>query len=192
MKYTILPLLLASSLFAQEKAQDLFSAHINVLGVGVNYEKAITNKITVLGNINYSTINFRGSSGNGVDMDLTLKLGLEGRYYYNFDKRSSKGKSTLNNSGNFIGLKLDYYTDWLSTQEGMGKDDDFTKLVVNYGIKRNFATNFFYEFNFGAGVVIDNYYPYKYSTNNSDWIYSERKTAVDFVPELGFKVGYNF
>lgn len=191
MKYKILPLLFTSCLFAQEKAQDLFSAHINVLGVGVNYEKAITNEITVLGNVNYSTINFRGS-GDGVDMDFTLKLGLEGRYYYNFDRRASKGKSTLNNSANFIGLKFDYYTDWLSTYNGFGKDDDFTKIVINYGIKRNFAKKFFYEFNFGAGVLIDRYYPYKYTTNGKDWVYSGKETSVDFIPELGFKVGYNF
>ena len=191
MKQLLFTLLLSSSLFAQEKATDLISAHINVLGVGANYEKAITDKITILGNVNYSTINFSGT-GDGLDMDFTVKLGLEGRYYYNFDRRISKGKSTLNNSANFIGLKFDYYTDWLSTYQGMGKDDDFAKLVVNYGIKRNFATKFFYEFNFGAGILIDTYYPFKTSVNGSNWIYSDKETNIDFIPELGFKVGYNF
>ena len=74
----------------------------------------------------------------------------------------------------------------------MGKDDDFAKLVVNYGIKRNFATKFFYEFNFGAGILIDTYYPFKTSVNGSNWIYSDKETNIDFIPELGFKVGYNF
>lgn len=191
MKKTIFTLLFTTSLFAQEKATDLISAHINVLGVGVNYERAITDKITILGNANYSIIGLSGNRDN-FDTDSTVKLGLEGRYYYNFDRRISKGKSTINNSANFVGLKFDYFTDWLSTYQGMGKDDDFAKLTVNYGIKRNFAKNFFYEFNFGAGFLIDTYYPYRVSVNGSDWIYSDKETEIIFIPELGFKVGYNF
>jgi hypothetical protein len=191
MKKIILTLFLSSTIFAQEKATNLTSLHINVLGVGINYERAITNKITILGNANYSIIGLSGDR-DGFDTDSTVKLGLEGRYYYNFDRRISKGKSTDNNSANYISLKLDYFTDWLSTYEGMGKDDDFSKLTVNYGIKRNFSKNFFYEFNFGAGFLIDTYYPYRVSVNGSDWIYSDKKTEIIFIPELGFKVGYNF
>ncbi|QTV06350.1 DUF3575 domain-containing protein [Faecalibacter bovis] len=192
MKKTFFTLLLSSTIFAQEKATDLKSIHINVIGIGASYEKALADNFTVLGNINYSTINFRGTN-DSLDMDLTIKLGLEGRYYYNFDRRLSKGKSTLNNSGNYVGLKIDYYTDWLSTYEGIGKDDDFVKLVANYGIKRNFGKQFYYEFNTGLGLIVDSYHSYKYSDDGGvNWIYSDKKTELSFLPEVGFRVGYNF
>ncbi len=64
-----------------------------------------------LGGFKYSYSDFYGSDFEYI---LTTNIALEGRYYYNFDRRIGKGKNTKNNSGNYIALKGTYTPDWLT------------------------------------------------------------------------------
>lgn len=195
MKKTLFTLLLSTSLLAQEKATDLFNANVSILGLGVQYEKALSENFTALGTLDYAG-GFRYSNndyyGSDFEYILTTNLALEGRYYYNFDRRISKGKNTSNNSGNYFALKAVYIPDWLtySNSDNLSVDPQ-VMVTFNYGLKRSFAQNFFYEFYTGLGMIF--YEDENLSFDPVNQTYSPYKsTTTAFALDLNFRVGYNF
>lgn len=195
MKKTLFTLFLSTSLFAQEKATDLFNINLSILGVGVQYEKALNNNLTVVGSLDYSG-GFRYSNnylyGSDFEYILTTNIALEGRYYYNFNRRISKGKNTSKNSGNYLALKAGYVPDWLTYSNSKNLSVSPQGMVTfNYGLKRSFAQNFFYEFYTGLGI---NFYQDENLSfdpvNQTYGTYKSNTTALAL--DLGFRVGYNF
>lgn len=195
MKNIVVTFLVSTSLFAQEKATDLFNANINFIGIGIQYEKALNDHSTIVGSLDYMggfsySEDWIGESD--FDYIFTTRLALEGRYYYNFDRRIGKGKNTTNNSANYIALKSDFIPDWLTTTN----DDTITinpqgSVTLNYGIKRSFASNFFYEFYTGLGLALYQENRYSYDNQIQDYRYS-KKIETGVALDLGFRVGYNF
>ena len=53
MKKLLFTFLLSSSLFAQEKATDLFNANVSFIGIGIQYEKALSENFTAVGSLDY-------------------------------------------------------------------------------------------------------------------------------------------
>lgn len=195
MKKLLFTFLLSSSLFAQEKATDLFNANISVIGIGIQYEKALSDNFTAVGSLDYMggfRYSYSDFYGSDFDYILTTSLSLEGRYYYNFDRRIDKGRNTKNNSGNYIALKGNFIPDWLTASNGDRLNvDPQGSLTVNYGLKRSFAQNFFYEFYTGLGLAF--YQEDKLNWDNEFQNYnSSKKTEIGTTIDLGFRVGYNF
>lgn len=195
MKKLLFTLLLSSSLFAQEKATDLFNANISVIGIGIQYEKALSDNFTAVGSLDYMggfRYSYSDFYGSDFDYILTTSLSLEGRYYYNFDRRIGKGRNTKNNSGNYIALKGNFIPDWLTASNGDRLNvNPQGSLTVNYGLKRSFAQNFFYEFYTGLGLAF--YQEDKLNWDNEFQNYnSSKKTEIGAIIDLGFRVGYNF
>ncbi|MGM5629586.1 hypothetical protein O2K51_01690 [Apibacter raozihei] len=179
--------------YAQEKAVDLVNFNLSVIGVGIQYEKALTEKITALGTIDYSGgfgYNYNGYD-EGFDYMLTTRLSLEGRYYYNFESRASKGKNTANNSGNYLSLKLTILPDWLTSSSNNWKINPQGSLSFNYGLKRSFAKNFFYELYAGPGVSMYSESNYKYNFA-LDRFEKKKETKIGAMLDYGFRIGYNF
>lgn len=194
MKKILFTLLLSSSLFAQEKATDLFNANVSFIGIGIQYEKALSDNFTAVGSLDYIggfSYSEDWSGESDFDYILTTQLALEGRYYYNFNRRLEKGRNTKNNSGNYIALKGVYIPDFLTASS-----DDVTvnpqgSFTLNYGLKRSFAKNFFYEFYTGLGLALYQETYTKYDFEN--YTTSEGKRTNNGVAlDLGFRVGYNF
>ena len=195
MKKLLFTFLLSSSLFAQEKATDLFNANISVIGIGIQYEKALSDNFTAVGSLDYMggfRYSYSDFYGSDFDYILTTSLSLEGRYYYNFDRRIDKGRNTKNNSGNYIALKGNFIPDWLTASNGDRLNvNPQGSLTVNYGLKRSFAQNFFYEFYTGLGLAF--YQEDKLNWDNEFQNYnSSKKTEIGTTIDLGFRVGYNF
>ncbi len=195
MKKLLFTFLLSSSLFAQEKATDLFNANISVIGIGIQYEKALSDNFTAVGSLDYMggfRYSYSDFYGSDFDYILTTSLSLEGRYYYNFDRRIGKGRNTKNNSGNYIALKGNFIPDWLTASNGDRLNvNPQGSLTVNYGLKRSFAQNFFYEFYTGLGLAF--YQEDKLNWDNELQNYnSSKKTEIGTIIDLGFRVGYNF
>lgn len=195
MKKLLFTFLLSSSLFAQEKATDLFNANISVIGIGIQYEKALSDNFTAVGSLDYMggfRYSYSDFYGSDFDYILTTSLSLEGRYYYNFDRRIGKGRNTKNNSGNYIALKGNFIPDWLTASNGDRLNvNPQGSLTVNYGLKRSFAQNFFYEFYTGLGLAF--YQEDKLNWDNEFQNYnSSKKTEIGAIIDLGFRVGYNF
>jgi hypothetical protein len=195
MKKILLSLILSSSLFAQEKATDLFNVNLRFLGIGVQYEKALNNNFTAVGSLDYSG-GFRYSNnylyGSDFEYILTTNIELEGRYYYNFNRRISKRKNTSNNSGNYLALKAVYIPDWLTYSNSKNLSVNPQGMVtLNYGLKRSFAQNFFYEFYTGLGINF--YQDENLSFDPVNQTYSTYKSnTTAFALDLNFRVGYNF
>ena len=201
MKRTILALFASSLLFAQDgETTDLFNVNVSVLGIGVQYEKAIGKKFTALATVDYAggisyTDNFLG--GSNTDFIFTTSLALEGRYYYNLETRSLRRKVNTFNSGNYLAIKVGYIPDLFTSKSNNSKDlEPQTTFTFNYGIKRTFATSFFYEFYTGLGItlhkdIVIDVNSYNYETNTYDYVY-HKKNVTDKVMSLGFRVGYNF
>lgn len=194
MKKTLFTLFLSTTIFAQEKATDLFNANISFIGIGIQYEKALSDNFTAVGSLDYIggfSYSEDWSGESDFDYILTTSIALEGRYYYNFDRRLGKGKNTKNNSGNYIALKGDYVPDWLTA-----KTDDVTinpqgTITINYGLKRSFSQNFFYEFYTGLGLALyqETYAIHDFENHTTS---EGKRTNNGFALDLGFRVGYNF
>ena len=152
--------------FSQEKATDVFSVKAGLIGVWVGYEKAVSPEITINGEIGYEGgFNYSYSSTFGSDLKYAFStvFSVEGRYYYNFDKRIEKEKSTKNNAANFFGLELSYAPD-LGTIKG-SDDYEFLEsfsIIPKYGFKRNLSEKFNFEFSAGPG--------YQWGENGNDGV----------------------
>ena len=142
-----------------------------------------------MGGFRYSYSDFYGSDFEYI---LTTNIALEGRYYYNFDRRIGKGKNTKNNSGNYIALKGTYTPDWLTTSnsDNLGVNPQGS-ITLNYGFKRSFAQNFFYEFYTGLGLSLyqETYTNYDFDNYTTSEV---KSTNTGVALDLGFRVGYNF
>ncbi len=116
----------------------------------------------------YSTI------GSGVSYTLYLDaptpyITSELKFLYNRNKRFSKGRSTMNNSGNYIGLQTKYSfgnTSTLDINQALLSD-------IHWGIQRPLGERFIFDFHIGFGYLSD--------FNLEEGI---------FTPTLGLRFGY--
>ena len=76
------------------------------------------------------------------------------KFHYNRQKRTNKGRSTLNNSGNYIGLQTKY---------SFGNDRTFrlNKTLLSelhWGIQRPLGKRFIFDLHIGIGYLFDFYF----------------------------------
>ena len=88
----------------------------------------------------FSMFNFYNSMG--LQCTFTPGISIEPRYYTNFKRRVSLGKSTYKNSGDFVAIKI---------QGDLRPDISFTPM---YGIRRVWGRHWFGEFTVGARIGI--------------------------------------
>jgi hypothetical protein len=138
---------------------------------GFTYEKGLTNTTTLCleGNL---------SVGFAVNNNKTLFLATpfvksQYRYYYNLDKRVSKGKDISRNSGGFIAITSSFYLKPIGNDVYVSNYDGFTaggiwgfqktyksgiNLTANAGLGYNFSDNLTHKvvplLNFTIGWVI--------------------------------------
>ncbi|GEM51156.1 hypothetical protein HX001_13180 [Empedobacter brevis] len=194
MKKILLTFLVSTSLFAQEKTTNLFNVNASVIGIGVQFEKSLGEKYTGVASLDYIggfMYSYSDYSGSDFDYVLTTRFALEGRYYYNFDRRIEKGKNTTNNSANYIAFKTVLIPDWFTTSSDNLKINPQGALTLNYGLKRSFSKKFFYEFYTGLGISLYEEDRIYYDENAMDYrIKNSSKSGIAL--DLGFRVGYNF
>lgn len=112
--------------------------------------------------------------GNGVNYRLALDtpvpfLTSELKYMYNRVKRINKGRSTLNNSGNYIGMQAKY-------SFGSSKTFELNQTVLtemHWGIQRPLGKRFIFDMHLGLGYLLD-------------FDFDEG----DFSPTFGLRFGY--
>jgi len=146
---------------------------IGTHGLSVGYDILIGNK---------SFLNFETGVGGGYNLNddavsyilnfskPTPYVKSSYSFFYNKDKRISKGKSLKNNSGNFIEAQLKY-------SFGNKNDIDLNKSLLtdlHWGIQRSIGSNFYFRTHVGIGYLQD----FDLSKGN-------------LTPTLGFKFGYN-
>jgi hypothetical protein len=173
-------LLIGLLLSAQQKAgveRSLTGIQIGILGLDIYNEARLTDELVLRSQFSLNPSIWGGDLYSKTGFALTPSISLAPKYYYNIKKRQQEGKNTANNSANYFSLKIEYFPNWfvISNTKDLSVNDAIY-FTPNYGFRRNFATNFNYEFRAGIGfgkIFKGNY-------------------GVQARPELSFKVGYDF
>ena len=173
--FTIAILLFSNLLMAQsnDNLLDNFARiNLGLHGIEASYELPVSKKfvwenslgIGMGANVNASSAEYYLDFGN-----LAPFVKSELKYIYNINKRGSKGKNIINNSGNYIGLQTKY-------SFGNSKVyhlNSISLTEVHWGIQRSLGGNFIFDFHMGLGYLND------YNTNEG---------AIS--PTLGLRFGY--
>ena len=138
---------------------------VNALWPGVSYETGIAKNTSIKldAAVSLGVISFDGSG-----FDMYPRFDAQVRQYYNFERRSAKGKNTAGNSGNFYGINM-YYTSDVSLL-GSGFEPDLANIIVfgpasfetfyvgaSYGMQRTYTSGFNWGLQMGLGVISVDY-----------------------------------
>lgn len=169
---------LALSVSAQSQMQDVLEnqLRLNLVSPGLEFEYRLGSACTVLANggIGYggSFKNLSYNNNNGFQYLISPFVDLQGKYYYNLDKRIRKGRKTAFNSGNFVSLRFLARGNSIQSNFDRTSDWDFS-FGPTWGIQRSFG-RVHYLFDVGP------YYYFDGKGNNG------------FFPVMvQFNVGYN-
>jgi hypothetical protein len=109
---------------------------LGLQGLGISLEVPVSRKYT---------IEFSGGLGGGYDLsdgsfsydwgllNPCAYLSVNGRYYYNRDRRAAKGKSLLLNAGDYFGVRLKYTSPEIT---GGGSMSDAVLANIHWGMQR--------------------------------------------------------
>ncbi len=98
-----------------------------------------------------SSMLFNGLNYTFILNNPTPYLSSELKYHYNREKRTDKGRSTLNNSGNYIALQSKY-------SFGDDSDLELSKTLLtelHWGIQRPLGKRFIFDLHIGLGYLSD-------------------------------------
>ncbi len=147
--------------FGQEKSKDSSlntyeKIDLGINGIGLSLETPLSRKILSEFAIGLGpSYDIYDEDGITQSMDWHWAL-LEpsfycsayGKFYYNREKRLNKGKSLLFNTGNFVGLKVKYVSQSLSSPQYYSN----TLLAnLNWGAQYALGKHWVYSFSFGLG-----------------------------------------
>lgn len=160
-------------------------------GIWFNNESKLSNTIALRSEIGLEKDFTVGDHYDGAGFILQPVLTLEPRYYYNLEKRNSKGKSTNNNSGNYFSIKTSYHPDWfvINLADNVTKTADLA-IVPTWGLKRQIGTHFTYEtaVGFGYRVVYLKENSVNGNVQNVDGTYNTNQ----YIPYVHVGIGYIF
>src|SRR5690242_20430630 len=164
--FLLLLLTTSISSFSQDKKDvdvtDVFK--LNFFDPGISYEKRIGLQQTLYGKAFLSTsvfIGYSSSLGNISSVDVYPALGLQYRYYYNGNKRASKGKRVEMNSLNYIAVitEASFYKD---NTYGLNKSRTEKTFGAAWGFQRNYPKRFSIDINLGIGYSFTKRTVYNY------------------------------
>ena len=174
-------ILLFFSTFAFSQAKiavekSIFGVQTGFLGIWAHNETRLSNEISLRSELGLDfgiQIN-----SNSKTTALIPSIRLEPRWYYNLERRVTKGRNISKNSGNFVALNLSYTPDWfvISNKDNINIISTLA-FIPKWGIKRTLGNHFTYETGIGIGtfIVLN-----KYEVENP--------VAID----LHLRVGYTF
>ena len=183
MEKTLLIIVLISSLTAAQNnisvEKSLFNIQTGTIGVWINNETRITDKIALRTEMGLYTEILRGSG-----FFMAPEITVEPRWYYNIQTRADNNKDITKNSANFFTIKTNFRS---SIFEFSSYDDDLSRaensfaIISKWGVKRNISSHFNYELGIGLGYL--SFINQKYFTlSDSDGI----------VVDLHVRIGFNF
>lgn len=173
-------LFLGIQAFSQEKAsveKSVTGIQIGFFGAEFYNEARLSEKFSLRSQLELYPSIWGGDMYSKTGFALTPAISLTPKFYYNLQKRKDLGKNTSNNSGNYVALKVEYIPDWfvISNTKDIHVSETIS-IVPTWGLRRNFAKNFNYEFKAGLGVgkILKKGY------------------STQVIPDLSFKIGYDF
>lgn len=182
-KLSILLIFSAQALFAQDYTveKSTFSFQTGFVGFWLNNESRLSDQFTLKTEIGLDVFTNKDDDDANFDA-LVPVITFEPRWYYNLEKRGTKGKNIDNNAANFIALTTIYHPDWFVIS---GTDNAYVNhqiaIIPKWGIKRNIGkSNFNYEL--GAGLGYNFILKRKYSFEDSGEVWLD----------LHARIGYTF
>ena len=162
--------------------ESTYGIQTGVLGIWAHNETKLSNQIALRTEIGMDA-GFRGGSFYAKNRFLmTPVIRLEPRWYYNLNKRVSKSRNIIGNSGNFLTLQTSYYPNWfvISNYDNIEVADQVS-IIPTWGIRRNIGNHFTYETGIGIG--------YRYIFAKSvGYLANEGEFALN----LHLRIGYRF
>lgn len=176
---TVSLLAFGAGIFAQEKAsveKSLTGIQVGLFGAELYNEVRLSDRFLLRSQIALYPSIWGGEMYNKTGFALAPALSLSPKFYYNLDKRLEMNKNIKNNSGNYVSVKIEYMPDLfvISNVNGIEVQPTFA-IIPHWGLRKNFADNFNYEFRAGLGIA-------KVS----------QRHGMIAQPELSFKIGYDF
>ena len=137
--------------FSVEKS--LYGIQTGFLGIWIHNEARLASQFALRTEIGFDSGLFGGSfyPSNGYILTPTVKF--EPRWYYNLDKRITKGKNISKNQGNFLTIQSSYNPKWFVISNF--KDIEVANqisIIPTWGIRRLIGKNFIYETGLGIGL----------------------------------------
>lgn len=120
---------------------------LSTLGVDYSYEQRLGGVWSIIGRVGLATSDFSITSrADYFDANFQIGYGIaiEPRYYTSMSRRAAAGKSTFNNSSDFIAIRAQAFS---------CEDGAILSLIPMYGIRRNGGEHWFHEFSFGARLT---------------------------------------
>lgn len=149
--------LITVTLFSQEKQTESVW-RVNFLNPGIEYEMPIGNNSTLSigAGIGYSVSypHTDNTSVSGFITSFNPFLDVQHKWFYNFDKRKTKGLNITNNSGNFISARVLTRGESLFGNSNGTDGLDFA-VGPTWGIQRKYGKNFHLLFDMGPIYYFD-------------------------------------
>ena len=149
--------------------KSIWGIQTGFLGIWAHNEARLSNTIALRSEIGFDG-GYRSSDFFGYSYYvLAPVITAEPRWYYNLKKRNKKGKTIINNSGNFVGIIISYHPNWftISNEENI-KVTPQILFIPKWGIKRTIGNHFTYEAGIGIGYQYIFYKSEGYSENEGE------------------------
>jgi hypothetical protein len=127
-------------------------------GLAVSFDFKLSNKMLLDWSIGLGGGYAIRDSSFKYKMNLRLPelySSITARYYYNRAKREAKGKSILNNSGDFVGLKVKYVSDRLTENFSVW---DALLINIHWGMQRSISPHILFNGHVGGGYGTATYF----------------------------------
>ncbi len=159
-----------------------YGIQTGTLGLWIHNESRLSNKIALRGEIGFDGSIWGGNFYPKTGYVFAPVFRIEPRWYYNLDKRITKGKNTNANSANFVTIQTSYRPNWftVSNYENVEIVSQIS-AIPTWGIKRNLGKHFNYETGIGIGYI-------HYFAKNAGFLKDEGYAAVN----LHLRIGYRF
>ncbi len=167
----------SSSAASVEKS--VFSIQVGSIGVWINNEARLSRSLVLRTEIGYSAQLLWGA-GQEEGFLMTPVFTLEPRWYYNLQKRKSKSKRTVGNSGNYLSLQSGFFPAWaIFSTYGHPVINPVLAIIPMWGIHRSIGRHFNYELGAGFGYV--HYFADKYGHG------VHNNLALNLVLRMGYR-----
>lgn len=155
-----LALLFSQTLLAQSSTESLekhlTSVDVGLLGAWINHERQIGEQLSINAQLGFDG-GFYGGTGD-FNYLFVPSISVEPRFYYNFNKRVSKGKRTMNNSANYLTIATTFFPKLIEiTNDRNNGREIITRatFIPKWGTRRSISNRFKFDFAVGYGLAIE-------------------------------------
>ena len=181
---TFSTIVISEQLWAQEYYQEpnkdkveirdnISRANISFQGIYYSFEKKLASFISLYSDLGMGAV-FGNSSTYGYRWAISPTIATEGRWYFNYKRRSEIGKKLLFNSADFLSLQGGYVFKPIERQSFAYINSGYF-LFANVGMQRTWGKHISFELKAGFGAA-----------------YSDEYNSGGLAYNLNLKFGYIF